>query len=64
MSSIAIEGVQLLTAADVASFLGIHRRTVFRLINSGELPPPDVKVGRKLRRWRSDTIQEWLERRR
>jgi predicted DNA-binding transcriptional regulator AlpA len=48
----------LLKAAEVAHFLNISSRQVWRLASSGTLPGR-VKLGR-LTRWRRDVIEKWI----
>jgi excisionase family DNA binding protein len=50
---------RLLTTEEVVSYLRVNSRTVYRLIQSGDLPA--VRVGRQWRVRRSD-LYEWLER--
>ncbi|MCA9280715.1 MAG: helix-turn-helix domain-containing protein [Phycisphaeraceae bacterium] len=56
---------RLLSLNDAAAYLGICRRTIYRLIASGELPQP-VKVGSATRLPESDLARyiESLKRRR
>ena len=49
---------RLLTAAEVAHFLSISTRQVWRLADSGTLPGR-VKLGH-LTRWRQDVIEKWV----
>ncbi len=39
---------KLLTVAEVAAILSVHPRTVYRMVQTGEIPAP-VKVGRGTR---------------
>ena len=49
----------LLTQKDVATQLRIDRRTLARMITSGEFPPPiPICAGRS--RWRQQTVDEWV----
>ena len=48
----------LLKAVEVAHFLNISSRQVWRLASSGTLPGR-VKLGR-LTRWRRDVIEKWV----
>jgi excisionase family DNA binding protein len=50
---------RLLTTDEVVSYLRVNARTVYRLIQSGDLPA--VRVGRQWRIRRND-LNEWLER--
>jgi len=51
----------LLDTAGVARLCGVCRRSVERMIARRQLPPPDLVVCRRLKRWRPDTIRRWLE---
>lgn len=47
------------TVADVAAFFKISAATVWRKVDAGEIPPPDMGRGRgKKALWRADKIQE------
>ena len=48
----------LLTVNDVAWLLNCSARTVYRLADSGRIPPP-VRLGR-LVRWSRRTLEVWL----
>ena len=48
----------LLSSADLSRMLGISRRHVCRLRDTGRLPAP-IRLG-KLIRWRKVTIETWL----
>jgi predicted DNA-binding transcriptional regulator AlpA len=50
----------LLTVADLERLLRVDRRTVRRLWERGQLPPP-LKIGGS-NRWKSDEIADALER--
>lgn len=50
---------ELLTKQQVAQRLNISLRTLYRFIQTGEIPPP-VKLG-SLSRWRSDVLDDWIE---
>lgn len=51
--------LELLTKEQVAQRLNISLRTVYRLIQTGEIPAP-VKLGKMLR-WRTDVLDAWIE---
>ena len=53
-----MEANLLLTRAEAQKALGIHLRTLDRLIASGELPV--VRFGRRITRIRRETLQEFL----
>jgi predicted DNA-binding transcriptional regulator AlpA len=50
---------ELVSADDVALILRVSRRTVFRLRQRGDLPPP-VEVTRNIVRWRLSELHEHL----
>ena len=50
--------MNLLTVDQLAAWLGVSRRTVYRLKDAGELPPP-LHV-RGCLRWHSGVVSEWL----
>ncbi|MGF1634193.1 MAG: helix-turn-helix transcriptional regulator [Phycisphaerae bacterium] len=52
-----------LRLSDVAELLQCSRRTIQRLVDSGEFPRP-VKLGRQLVRWSEDEVREHLRRQR
>ena len=47
----ALSGVRLLSIGEVAALCGVHKRTVWRLVAAGTLPPP-LRLGPKTLRWR------------
>jgi excisionase family DNA binding protein len=51
----------LLSPAEVAQILGLHRASVYRRINSGELPAIRLGEDGPLR-VRSDQLEDWLTR--
>jgi len=44
----------------VAEMLSISKRTLFRLVSAGKLPPP-VYLTRRMPRWKADAIRQCLE---
>jgi predicted DNA-binding transcriptional regulator AlpA len=50
----------LWTVDDVAAFLAISPRSVWRLANEGQIPTPDLRMGRIVR-WKPKTIESWLD---
>ena len=50
---------RLLTVSDVARALAVSTRTVWRLVSTGELPPPQ-RIGKRLRRWKSTDIENYI----
>ena len=51
----------LLKPATVARRLEIGLRTLWRWVSTGEFPPPDLRRGPKIVRWRSSTVDAWIE---
>lgn len=49
----------MLSLKDVAQLLGIAKRTLHTWRASGELPKPDLKIGKTVR-WRRTTIENWI----
>ncbi len=54
----AVDGPTLLTVEDVAGWLRISTRTVWRMESSGKLPSC-LRFGR-VKRWTDVTIREWI----
>ena len=52
----------LLSINDLAQLIGIAKRTVHTWRASGELPPPDLTLGKTVR-WRATTINTWIDNR-
>ena len=50
----------LLNIAEVAALLGLAERTLWRWVSSHTFPTPDVSLGKRIRRWRPETIQAWV----
>jgi excisionase family DNA binding protein len=50
---------QLYTLDELSKILQIGRSTLYRLKDTGQMPPP-VRIGGQLR-WRRETIEKWLE---
>jgi predicted DNA-binding transcriptional regulator AlpA len=46
--------------AALAKLLGIHPRTIERLLSAGQFPRPDAQAGR-CPLWRPVTIERWLD---
>jgi hypothetical protein len=46
---------------DVAARLAVCRRVVERMRSAGEIPKPDIKIG-KMPRWKFETIEGWIDR--
>ncbi len=52
----------LITPGEVAKFLQIHPRSVWRLVAAGEFPEP-IRIGKSGRivRWRASDLEEFLD---
>ena len=53
---------RLLTADDVAAYLGLKRGTVYEMVRSQRLP--HVRVSRRAIRFTPEQIEQWVERQR
>lgn len=51
--------VELLKIEQVAGLLNVSRRTVYRLVDGGKIPPP-IRIGRRMLRWVAATIRDWM----
>ncbi len=45
----------------VAKALSVGQRTLWRWIAAGTFPAPDLSIGAKVRRWRRETVLDWIE---
>ncbi len=59
--AVAAVDPELISADDIAALLRVSRRTVFRLRQRGDLPPP-VEVSRNIVRWRLSDLRAYLDR--
>lgn len=51
----------LLTLAQIRKhYVPLGARTLFRLISAGKFPKADIAVGGKLRLWKRETVEEWI----
>lgn len=51
---------KLLTLTELAEFLGIPKRTLYRMIEDGRFPVQPIK-GTDPRRWNVDDVENWLK---
>ncbi|MGN6370971.1 MAG: helix-turn-helix transcriptional regulator [Phycisphaerae bacterium] len=51
----------LFDVAAVAEALAIGERTLWRWISMGVFPKADVSRGMRYRRWKQETVEEWME---
>lgn len=54
------DATELLSPSEVARLLGVHRASVYRYINAGELPAIRLGEDGPLR-VRSDVLERWLQ---
>jgi predicted DNA-binding transcriptional regulator AlpA len=59
MRKAALLDAALLDVEAVAELLDVSPDTVWRLRNSGRLPPP-LELSSQIKRWRLTEIREWL----
>ena len=52
----------LLTARQVGERLSVGVRTVWRLVQRGELPAPQLRLNRKVVRWTAESVDAYLAR--
>lgn len=45
----------------VAKALSVGQRTLWRWIAAGTFPSPDLSLGAKVRRWKRQTVLDWIE---
>lgn len=55
-----VESITLLNDAGVAELLGIHKRSLWRLVSTGHFPEP-VRFGARFTRWRLSQVREFVE---
>ena len=51
----------MLTRQDIADELNVNIRSVARYIAAGTLPPPDVRLSKRMLRWRRESIDKAIE---
>lgn len=51
---------KLLTLTELADFLGIPKRTLYRMIEDGRFPVQPIK-GTDPRRWNVEDVENWLK---
>lgn len=50
-------------AADISMLIGIGQRTLWRWIATGVFPKPDIRIGKRIVKWRRETVLAWLDQR-
>lgn len=53
----------LLGPAQVCVALGLSVRKLNGMVSAGEFPGPDLRLGDRSPRWRSSTVNRWIEER-
>jgi len=51
--------IDFITVADWAARLQVSKRTIFRMVDEGLIPPYDLAVG-KTKRWHLSTYNNWV----
>lgn len=52
----------LLTMALVRKhFVPIAERTLHRWVSSGQFPRPEIAIGGKVRYWKRETVENWID---
>lgn len=52
----------LLTLALIRKlYLPLGERTIFRMIAAGTFPRADLSMGSKVRLWKRETVEQWIE---
>lgn len=54
--------IRLLPVAAVLERCSLSRATLYKLMTAGRFPRP-LDLGGKVRRWRADELDEWIEQR-
>ena len=49
----------MMRTSEVCNTLGIHRATLWRMVKQDKFPQP-MKVGKRLTRWRTEVVEEWI----
>lgn len=56
----SIDSLTLLNDARVALLLGIHKRSLWRLVSTNDFPQP-IRFGGRITRWRLSEVREFIE---
>ena len=51
---------ELISARQLYKLLGMDKRSFYRELAVGRIPPP-IRIGDRRTRWRADRIREWLD---
>ena len=52
---------RVLRIGDLQKMLRVSRRTIYDWVAEGYFPKSDVRLGRQLRAWRTETVTAWLD---
>ena len=53
-------GIRLMKVKEVAEQIGLSVATVWRMVAAGTFPRP-VNIAPRATRWRSDSVETWIE---
>jgi predicted DNA-binding transcriptional regulator AlpA len=42
-------------------YVPLGERTIFRMIATGAFPPADIRIGGKVRFWKRETVEAWID---
>ena len=42
-------------------YVPIAERTFWKWVSTGQFPRPDISIGTKIRYWKRETIEEWIQ---
>ena len=59
-----LEGLQLITAKQLARILQVSQRTLYDLIGRGQAPQASVRLNQRVVRWKLRDIRDFLDGRR
>ena len=57
-----MKDLSIIRPNELAELLSISIPTLYRMINSGELPPK-IRIGKRAVGWRRSQIEDWIEER-
>lgn len=61
-AEMAVQLPALLTLALIHKhFVPLGIRTLYRMISAGTFPRADVRLGEKIRLWKRETVENWIE---
>ena len=61
MITTPIDSSKLVSQPTIATMLNVTRRTLRRMILSGQFPAAEVRLSKTLLRWRRSTVDKWIE---